>query len=163
MVPISSICHKCGIVAKSGKVSCCGRGGSWFGKCGRAGNGKVAFTWYEGVQTCKMQPRSEARTIRQSSGIQANNNRDSLQVIGMAKYKTAIATTKTVSFASVNTYSKLILITPSIVPRIYTPRNAFITTSARTLTNSTHTISSSNTPAIMTRLEIILYIYIWLI
>ena len=27
---ISSVCPKCGIIAKSGKISCCGRGGSWF-------------------------------------------------------------------------------------------------------------------------------------
>ena len=47
-----SVCPKCGIIAKSGKISCCGHRGSWFGKCGSARNDKFDHTWYEGIEAC---------------------------------------------------------------------------------------------------------------
>ena len=50
---INSTCLECGIVQKSGKLSCCGRGGSWFGNCVNAANAKVGRTWYEGIRVCK--------------------------------------------------------------------------------------------------------------
>ena len=50
---ISPVCPKCGTTGKSGKLSCCGRGGSWFGNCGNAENTKFGHTWYEGIQSCK--------------------------------------------------------------------------------------------------------------
>ena len=53
--PISPVCPACGIIKKSGKLSCCGRGGSWFGTCGSAGNANLVHTWYEGVWACKAQ------------------------------------------------------------------------------------------------------------
>ena len=46
-------CPKCGTTNKSGKVSCCARGGSWFKNCGDEGNTKFDHTWAEGVQACK--------------------------------------------------------------------------------------------------------------
>ena len=49
---ISSACPKCGIVQKSGKRSCCSRGGAWFGACGTANNVEFAHTWHEGIQAC---------------------------------------------------------------------------------------------------------------
>ena len=42
-------CDKCGIVETSGKRSCCGQGGTWFGKCGDANS---EHTWYEGIKAC---------------------------------------------------------------------------------------------------------------
>ena len=51
----SPACTKCGKVQKSGKGSCCSRGGSWFGNCGAVGNTKFRYTWYEGIQACKAQ------------------------------------------------------------------------------------------------------------
>ena len=51
--PVSSICQECGIMHKSGKLSCCGRGGSWYGQCRRAGDENLGKTWYEGVRICK--------------------------------------------------------------------------------------------------------------
>ena len=51
----SSTCSECGTIAKSGKISCCGRGGSWFGQCGGVGNESFAHSWYEGIRTCKIQ------------------------------------------------------------------------------------------------------------
>lgn len=49
----NSLCFKCGTLQKSGKLSCCGRGGSWYKKCGAAGNTEFDFTWHEGFQACK--------------------------------------------------------------------------------------------------------------
>ena len=49
---IRSICPKCGIIQKSGKVSCCGHGGSWFKNCGSVGNTKLDHTWKEGIRVC---------------------------------------------------------------------------------------------------------------
>ena len=48
---IASSCLTCDTIKKSGKLSCCARGGSWFGNCG-ASNTKVQHTWYEGTQAC---------------------------------------------------------------------------------------------------------------
>ena len=45
-------CPKCGTVKKSGKRSCCARGGSWFNKCGDAGDTNFDHTWVEGIRAC---------------------------------------------------------------------------------------------------------------
>ena len=52
MTATGPICFKCGTVKKSGKLSCCARGGSWFKNCGDAGDSKFEHTWVEGVQAC---------------------------------------------------------------------------------------------------------------
>ena len=52
MTATGSICFKCGTVKKSGKLSCCARGGSWFKNCGDSGDSKFEHTWVEGVQAC---------------------------------------------------------------------------------------------------------------
>ena len=49
---IGRICFKCGTIKKSGKLSCCARGGSWFKNCGDSGDSKFEHTWVEGVQAC---------------------------------------------------------------------------------------------------------------
>ena len=49
---IGPICFKCGTIKKSGKLSCCARGGSWFKNCGDAGDSKFEHTWAEGVRAC---------------------------------------------------------------------------------------------------------------
>ena len=51
--PIGPACPECGIIKKSGKSSCCGRGGSWFGTCGIASNTDLGHTWYEGIEACR--------------------------------------------------------------------------------------------------------------
>ena len=51
--PVSSVCLECGTFKKSGKISCCGRGGSWFGNCGSVGSIHFDHTWYEGIRACK--------------------------------------------------------------------------------------------------------------
>ena len=47
------MCLKCGTTQKSGKLSCCARGGAWFKKCGDAGDTEFDHTWVEGMQACK--------------------------------------------------------------------------------------------------------------
>ena len=46
-------CPKCGAAKKSGKLSCCARGGAWFKNCGDVGDMKFDHTWAEGFQACK--------------------------------------------------------------------------------------------------------------
>ena len=53
--PISPVCPACGIVKRSGKLSCCAPGGSWFGNCGSAGNANLEHTWHEGIRVCNTQ------------------------------------------------------------------------------------------------------------
>ena len=48
----SKLCLKCGSIKKSGKLSCCARGGAWFKKCGDAGDSKFDHTWFDGIQAC---------------------------------------------------------------------------------------------------------------
>ena len=49
----SSVCPKCGYTSKSGKRSCCARGGAWFKNCGDD-DGDMHFdhTWSEGILAC---------------------------------------------------------------------------------------------------------------
>ena len=72
---MSVVCPKCGIAKKSGKISCCGRGGSWFDKCGGAGDTKVDHTWHEGLQACKARAQSSIVIGQQLNGAhQASND-----------------------------------------------------------------------------------------
>ena len=71
---IGSICPKCGIIARSGRRSCCGRDGSWFRNCGSAGNGKkLHHTWYEGIQACKTRAQSKRAIGRHANVAQQLN------------------------------------------------------------------------------------------
>ena len=54
----NSGCAKCGIIKKSGKRSCCARGGSWFKNCGDAGDIKFDHTWAGGAEACRKFPTS---------------------------------------------------------------------------------------------------------
>ena len=46
-------CSACAVINKSGKYSCCARGGAWFNNCGRAGDTTFGHTWTEGLKACK--------------------------------------------------------------------------------------------------------------
>ena len=71
-MPIVSVCHTCGVVKKSDKRSCCARGGSWYGKCGGAGNKNREHTWYEGLQACKAL-QSQAVMVHQQNVVEQKN------------------------------------------------------------------------------------------
>ena len=45
-------CPTCAKMKKSGKLSCCARGGAWFKNCGDSDDTKVNHTWTEGIQAC---------------------------------------------------------------------------------------------------------------
>merc|ERR1712230_111276 len=49
---IGRVCSKCGTNTKSGKLSCCAPGGSWFKQCGNSENSE--HTWLEGIQACEL-------------------------------------------------------------------------------------------------------------
>ena len=71
--PINSACSECGTIKKSGKLSCCGRGGSWFGICRSDGNTNLGHTWYEGIQACKAQ-QFQSAVVQQPHAYQAKRN-----------------------------------------------------------------------------------------
>ena len=131
-----SVCFKCGTIAKSGQVSCCGRGGSWFKSCGGDGNTKLQHTWYEGIQACKSRSQSKTVIGQQLNGAQQKGTGSSHRA-GRASYKAVIAATKT-AFTLVNTSTPMSDST-SIVTSTYTSDNVPIATSAHTLMTNTAT------------------------
>ena len=66
------VCPKCGTIAKSGIMSCCGRGGAWFKKCGGSSNGNTRprYTWYEGIQSCTARTKSITAVGQQGNAAQ---------------------------------------------------------------------------------------------
>ena len=54
MVSGSSLCSECATMKKSGKRSCCARGGSWFKNCGGTGDTHFDHTWLEGIRACEV-------------------------------------------------------------------------------------------------------------
>ena len=47
------VCPKCGVAKKSGKRSCCARGGAWFENCGDVSDTQFDHTWAEGIKACE--------------------------------------------------------------------------------------------------------------
>ena len=148
----SVVCPRCGTIAKSGKNSCCGRGGSWFKTCGGTGTKKNHHTWYEGIKVCKVRSQSKTAVGQQLNAAQQEDI-DSSQGADMGNYKEVSATAKTFTFTPVNTSTPM-SDTTSIVTSTYTSDNVLITTSAHTLmtdmltdtftTSSTHTSVSTS-------------------
>ena len=99
------VCLKCGTIAKSGKISCCGHSGSWFGNCGGAGNDKFDHTWYEGIQACKSRVQ-----FNRASGLQsiAAQRLHSVNGEGTGNSK-AVMTTTTIT-STIATTSIIIII-----------------------------------------------------
>ena len=50
-----ALCPKCGVITKSGKLSCCVPGGSWKRQCGNPSDSKFEHTWTEGMSVCNPQ------------------------------------------------------------------------------------------------------------
>ena len=71
---IISTCPKCGIIKRSGKMSCCGHGGSWFGNCGSVDDTKFDHTWHEGLQACKVRAHSKTIVGHQITSGQKRSN-----------------------------------------------------------------------------------------
>ena len=86
---------------KSGKISCCGRGGSWFKNCGGTRNAKLGHTWYEGILACKARAQSKPAigqqlNVAQEKGTDPANDADTMNS------KAVITTAKTISFTPTN-------------------------------------------------------------
>ena len=47
-------CPKCGEFKRSGRVSCCAPGGSWYKSCGSAGNTNADHRWFEGLEALSL-------------------------------------------------------------------------------------------------------------
>ena len=106
---ITSACPKCGVIAKSGKSSCCGRGGSWFKSCGSTVNAKLQHTWYEGIQACKTLAQSKATIDRLSNVAQQRN---SLDGPAMGNSKEVFTPANTFTFTSTNASTPMLVRTP---------------------------------------------------
>ena len=53
-------CPKCGMFAKSGRLSCCAPGGTWHKNCGVAGSRYADHRWFEGVSACKRKSKAKS-------------------------------------------------------------------------------------------------------
>merc|ERR1712032_1477254 len=95
-----SACSKCVPIKKSGKTSCCGRGGSWFRNCGSVGNTRLDHTWYEGIQVCQTWAESKIAFGRQSNAAQQLNSPNGA---GVVNFKTNTTADKIFTFTPVNT------------------------------------------------------------
>merc|ERR1712187_14779 len=68
-------CPVCGFLKRSGKRSCCGKGGAWFGKCGGA-KSKLPHTWFNGIQACKPKLKSAKASKGASSAAAQQQQQD---------------------------------------------------------------------------------------
>ena len=84
----TSLCPECGIIRKTGKLSCCARGGSWFRTCSAAGDTSLGHTWKEGIAVCKA--RQSRVAVHHAS--QQNSNASSDDASMGINDKFAIAT-----------------------------------------------------------------------
>ena len=144
-----SVCPRCGTIAKSGKMSCCGRGGSWFKNCGGTVNTKRHHTWYEGIQACKTRSQSKAY-IGNQLNVDPQKDIHSSQGVHMANQKSVIAATKEFEFTSINTSTPMSGET-TIVTSTYTADHVSTTMSVRALMTNSSTniamISLTHAPA----------------
>ena len=113
---IGSVCLKCGVIGRSGKSSCCGRGGSWFGNCGSAGNSKVEHRWYEGLQACKTRTQFKIASGEESNAAQQPNSSDG---VGTESHTSMSNTSSTTVPSSATHTNILTLSTPTTILIIY--------------------------------------------
>ena len=131
--PTSGSCPECGAIQKSGKASCCARGGSWFENCGSAGNRRFVHTWYEGIRACKGRQFRTAVGQR-VHGSQPNSNASSDDA-SMDSNSKAVATT-----------ARMLLSTPANrsipVPDAAVPVNTSISGPVRQFTSKEIAVST---------------------
>ena len=133
--PTITVCPRCGTIAKSGKSSCCGRGGSWFKSCGGTGKANLHHTWYAGIQVCKSRLKSKT-VVGQKLNVAQQKDIGSSHGAAMTNDRSVIANTRTFVFMPVATSIPIPDIAP-IVTSTYTPSNVSITTPALTLMANT--------------------------
>ena len=94
------VCPTCGTIEKSGKASCCGRGGSWFRNCGSTGNRKLRHTWSEGLIACQTRANLKVAKPLQPNSVQ---QRKSSYDIGIDNSKAVITAAEIFTFSSAST------------------------------------------------------------
>ena len=99
--PVRVLCLTCGTIKKSDKLSCCARGGSWYGKCGGTGNTKHEHTWAEGIQACSAQQPNVAVELQQT-GFEENSKNSSDDSGASMNSETIVAPFQIVSSTSTN-------------------------------------------------------------
>ena len=67
-------CGRCGYDSK-GQLTCCGKGGSWRGKCGPPGNAKFEHTWNDGFEACA----ATVKKVGMASGSESEMNHSQSQ------------------------------------------------------------------------------------
>ena len=145
-----SVCPTCGTIERSGKSSCCGRGGSWFRNCGSAGNTKLRQTWYEGILACKT--RAQLKTVR-AQQLKFAQQSNSSHGTGMGNSKAVITAAETFTFTPANTPTPMSIVnapttTPDKKSITTSARTSFINSSAAILTTLTTTATAITTGAI---------------
>ena len=81
------VCPKCGLILRSGKESCCARGGSWFGNCGADGE----HTWSQGFLACRARSRAVVdQQLRAAHQIRNGSSDDADTFINFGPPITAI-------------------------------------------------------------------------
>jgi len=98
------MCPTCGTITKSGKTSCCGHGGSWFRKCGNAGNKQFRYTWYKGIEACKA-PSDFKKSITHQLYFAQQESIDASRVAITTSNRAFLAAAFT--FSSVNTSTSM--------------------------------------------------------
>ena len=112
-ITIRPVCPKCGVIAKSGKNSCCSRGGAWFRNCGGTGNTKQArHTWYEGIRACN----TRGAQLKAASGQRLQQPHSPSDSSNAVKRDA-----RTFAFASANTSTPIIRVkVTTIIPATIT-------------------------------------------
>ena len=120
----SSPCSECGTIPRSGKLSCCGHGGSWFGNCGNVGNANFGHTWNEGIQVCKSRQSQAAvgqqlRAPRPKSNVSSNDDSASMNfkevVVTTQRFVSKPATTSTPKSSSASMSMPFLHVNASII------------------------------------------------
>ena len=162
--PASPVCHTCGTIAQSGKLSCCARGGSWFGKCGATANVKGQHTWYQGIQVCRAR-QAKATIEQQQNVIERNSNNDGIPVHELALESSAynngstpvkvIATTALLAAVTTNSMEPLARMSITIATNksINVAANGPITPPANSIISKLDRVSAAEAFSAIDRIE----------
>ena len=144
-MPMHLVCPDCGIIHKSGKRSCCGHGGSWFGKCGISGHENNKHTWSEGIRACKV-PLSKGAVGQQLHASQAKSNTSSDKTSMGTSLNVVIVTAHMLASTPPDTLTPITMRTnTSITTSVRKPRTTYEENSASSTTIA-HTSAETSVP-----------------
>ena len=154
---IGLVCPQCGITGKSSKLSCCGRGGSWFGNCGAAGKAKLRYKWSDGIQACKAQSQSKVVIGQELHGAQDESNPSSDDT-DESKSRASIAAPNATIISSHTNMSMPAPTAPPVNAPITAVARTFMTTTPTDVLMTVPAHSSASTPITAQRCW---QLYIW--